>query len=170
MKKLIFIFTRLQWLLAGTNSRRHQTVICYREDAILERPCPEANSENVASLVDKIVSLLEEHQVYKSPDLNLKALSKRLNTPAYLVTRAINEGLGVNFYDLINRYRVEEVKSLLKTNYCKRFTLLSVAFDAGFSSKTTFNTVFKKMTGLTPSSYRDQHGFNFEAKGTHQGN
>ena len=157
MKKLFIILNKLQRLLAGSNPRSGHKVICYQEEGVQEKTSSGVNSENVATLVDEIVRLLEEQQIFKSPELDLKRLSERLKTPAYLVTRAINEGLGVNFNDLINRYRVEEVKSLLKADHCKRFTLLAVAFDAGFSSKTTFNTVFKKMTGLTPSSYRDQH-------------
>jgi AraC-like DNA-binding protein len=100
---------------------------------------------------------MTEEKVYKCPDLDLKSLSERLQTPSYLVTKAINEGLGLNFYELINRYRVEEVKSLLINHDHKRFTLMAVAFDAGFNSKTTFNTVFKKMTGLTPSLYRSRN-------------
>ena len=155
---MFFIFTKIQQFLTGPNSPSNQGIFCYNEEVAEERPC----TESVATLVDQIVQLLEEQQIYKFPGLDLNALSERLKAPAYMVTRAINEGLGVNFYDLINRYRVEEVKSLLKNSNCKKFTLLAVAFDAGFSSKTTFNTVFKKMTGLTPSSYRDQHCFEAE--------
>ena len=102
---------------------------------------------------------MTEEKVYKCPDLDLKSLSERLQTPSYLVTKAINEGLGLNFYELINRYRVEEVESLLINHDHKRFTLMAVAFDAGFNSKTTFNTVFKKMTGVTPSHYRSRNCF-----------
>lgn len=110
----------------------------------------------IDALVTRITCLLEEHHIYKCPDLDLKKLSERVEVPAYRVTRAINEGLGVNFYDLINRYRVEAVKSMLMSDAHERFTLVSVAYDAGFKSKTTFNAAFKKITGLTPSSYRNQ--------------
>ncbi len=117
----------------------------------------EQASKNTTSLIGEIIRLMTDEKVYKCPDLDLKRLSERLQTPSYLVTKAINEGLGLNFYELINRYRVEEVKSLLINHDHKRFTLMAVAFDAGFNSKTTFNTVFKKMTGVTPSLYRSQN-------------
>jgi AraC-like DNA-binding protein len=66
----------------------------------------------------------------------------------------MNEVLGVNFYDLVNKYRVEEAKQLLTDPRYDRYTILRVASDAGFNSKTTFNAVFRKFTGVTPSYYR----------------
>jgi AraC-like DNA-binding protein len=59
-----------------------------------------------------------------------------------------------NFYDLVNGYRVEEAKRLLLDPKNTNYTILSVGFEAGFNSKTTFNTVFKKFTGLTPTDFR----------------
>ena len=71
---------------------------------------------------------------------------------------AINEGLKKNFYDLVNGYRVEEAKRLLVDPNSNNYTVLSIGFEAGFNSKTTFNTVFKKFTGLTPTAYREMQG------------
>jgi AraC-like DNA-binding protein len=61
-----------------------------------------------------------------------------------------------NFYDLVNGYRVEEAKRLLLDSKSINYTILSVGFEAGFNSKTTFNTVFKKFTGFTPTEFRDK--------------
>ena len=80
--------------------------------------------------------------------------------PTYLVSQAINEGLKRNFYDLINGYRVEEAKQLLVDSKNMNFTILSIGFEAGFNSKTTFNTVFKKFTGSTPTEYREKMKIN----------
>jgi len=126
---------------------------------------PDEGYQEGLTLIGEIIRLMREEKVYKSPDLDLKRLSEKLQAPSYLVTKAINEGLGLNFYELVNRYRVEEVKSLLVNHDHKRFTLMSVAFDAGFNSKTTFNTVFKKMTGVTPSFYRSQKLMCFQNDG-----
>ena len=158
MKKMFLFFAnKLQKLVRGRKFLNDNEAVLPNEEGCQGAGSSGVLSESIAALAKEIIQLLEVQQIYKFPQLDLKSLSERLKTPAYLVTRAINEGLGVNFCDLINLYRVEEVKSLLKSHDCKRFTLLAVAFDAGFSSKTTFNTVFKKVTGLTPSSYRDQH-------------
>lgn len=61
-----------------------------------------------------------------------------------------------NFYDLVNSYRVEEAKRLLLDPKNSNYTILSVGFEAGFNSKTTFNTVFKKFTGLSPTEFKER--------------
>ena len=99
---------------------------------------------------------MEKEKLYTETELTLKQLADKLQYPTYQVSQAINEGLGKNFYDLINSHRVEEAKRLLADPKNQNYTILSVGFEAGFNSKTTFNTVFKKFTGVTPTEYRDQ--------------
>ena len=70
------------------------------------------------------------------------------------LSQIINQSQGQNFFDFINAYRVEEVKSLLHHPDYAHYTILGVAQEAGFKSKSTFNSVFKKMTGMTPSDYK----------------
>lgn len=106
--------------------------------------------------VEKIVTLMEKDKLYQETELTLQHLADKIKIPAYQVSQAINEGLKKNFYDLINSYRVEEAKQLLLNPKNRNYTILSVGFEAGFNSKTTFNTVFKKFTGLTPTEYRDK--------------
>jgi len=100
---------------------------------------------------------MENEKVYQEPELTLQLLSEKLQIPSYLTSHAINEGLKKSFYDLINGYRIEEAKRLLVDPRNASFTILSIGFDAGFNSKTTFNTVFKKFTGLTPTEYRKKY-------------
>ena len=75
--------------------------------------------------------------------------------PNYL-SQVINEVEGINFYDYVNRLRVEEFKRLLSLPENQRFTLLALAYDCGFNSKSAFNRCFKKTTGLSPSEYAKQ--------------
>jgi AraC-like DNA-binding protein len=70
------------------------------------------------------------------------------------LSQLINDGLGDNFYDFVNKYRVDEVKRLMTDPKAKNFNLLGIALEAGFKSKSTFNLIFKRFTGLTPSEYR----------------
>jgi len=107
-------------------------------------------------ITSRIVLLMEKDKLYQEPELTLQALSDKLGIQSYLVSQAINEGLKKNFYDLVNGYRVEEAKGLLLNPKNRNYTILSVGFEAGFNSKTTFNTVFKKFTGMTPTEYRDK--------------
>lgn len=96
---------------------------------------------------------LQEQQLYKDPDLSLTVLASHLGHPPNLVSRIINSGFNQSFNDLINSYRVDEVKRRIAVGDANRVTILSIALDAGFSSKTTFNRVFKEMTGHTPKEY-----------------
>ena len=96
---------------------------------------------------------MEQEKLYRETDLTLQNLADKIQLPSYQVSQAINEGMKMNFYDLVNGYRVEEAKRLLLDEKNKNFTILSVGFEAGFNSKTTFNTVFKKFTGLTPTEF-----------------
>jgi AraC-like DNA-binding protein len=72
------------------------------------------------------------------------------------LSEILNTRLNQNFYDFINRYRVEEVKKRLSENDSGKFSLIAIAFDSGFNSKSSFNTIFKKLTGVTPSQFRNQ--------------
>jgi len=68
----------------------------------------------------------------------------------------MNDELGLSFYDCINQYRIEEAKNLLNDPDRSSYKISSLAYDAGFNSISTFNEVFKKSTGLTPSQFRKQ--------------
>ncbi len=68
----------------------------------------------------------------------------------------INTKMNLSFYELINNHRIEEVKRLISDDKNKVYSLLALAFEAGFSSKTSFNTIFKKSEGMTPSEYRSK--------------
>ena len=105
-------------------------------------------------IVGRINTLILKEKIYLEPELTLKNLAEKIQLPSYQVSVAINEKLKKNFYDLINSYRVEEAKRLLLDPKNKSYTILSVGFEAGFNSKTTFNTVFKKFTGVTPTDFR----------------
>lgn len=120
----------------------------------LVKPAP--NKEKTQEIVTKTLLLMEEEKIYREAELTLQELSNKLQIPSYLVSQAINEGMKKNFYDLINSYRVEEAKRLLLDPKNRNYTILSVGLDAGFNSKTTFNTVFKKFTGYTPTDFRDR--------------
>jgi AraC-like DNA-binding protein len=114
---------------------------------------PVLNSRT-ASIIAGVTQLMEKEKYYQEPELTLQNLADKLQVPAYQLSQAINEGLKKNFYDLVNGYRIQEAKRLLLVPESSNFTILSIGFEAGFNSKTTFNTVFKKFTGLTPTEYR----------------
>ena len=107
--------------------------------------------------LDKLRSYLEEEQPYLRRDLTIQDIALALEIPQHHLTQTINELLEKNFYTLINEYRVEEVKKRLLDPKYNHLTVLAIAHDAGFNSKSSFNMTFKKYVGLTPSQYRKKH-------------
>ena len=100
---------------------------------------------------------MEEKNPYLDVDLSIHDVSDELEIPRHYLTQVINGMLGKNFYTFINEYRIEEVKKLLTDEAYSKFTLTSIAFEAGFNSKSSFNSVFKTATGMTPSQFKDAH-------------
>lgn len=90
---------------------------------------------------------------YRKSDLSINELSSQLGVHPNYLSQIINGKEGKNFYDFVNTYRVEEFKRLITIPENRQITLLSLAFDCGFNSKSSFNRYFKKTTGKTPSEY-----------------
>ncbi len=110
--------------------------------------------EKLEELKTQVRELIETRKPYLANDLNLIKLAAQLNMSSHLLSYVINNGFNENFYQLINYYRIEEAKKLMFDPKMDHLSLLGIAFEVGFSSKTAFNTTFKKMTGLTPSEYK----------------
>lgn len=105
-------------------------------------------------LIEKLVSYMIEKKPHLDSELTLSSLAKDISMSRSQLSQLINDGLGENFYDFVNKYRVEEVKRLMTDPQVKNFNLLGIALEAGFKSKSTFNLIFKRFTGLTPTEYR----------------
>jgi len=103
-----------------------------------------------------LISVVEAEKPYLNRDLSIQDLSDLTGIPRHHITQVLNEKHGKNFFTFINEYRVEEVISRFNDPKNNNFTILAIAFDSGFNSKTTFNSFFKNQTGLTPSEYREK--------------
>ena len=101
-----------------------------------------------------LLEMMETDKPYLNSDLTLQELAGKLSMSTHNLSEILNTRLNQNFYDFINRYRVEEVKRRLAQEESEKYNLLAIAFDSGFNSKSAFNTIFKKQTGTTPSQYR----------------
>ena len=105
-------------------------------------------------LSQSLEHLMNEKEVYTNKNLKISHLAQLLETTDRELARHIHETLGLSFTAYINQFRVEKVKRLLKKGEQEKYTLLGIAEKAGFSSKSSFNEVFKKVTGLTPTQYK----------------
>lgn len=127
----------------------------------LEREVPEKekyqfsnlSTEKAKSYLDRMNSYMLEHKPFLDPDLSLQQLSEQLGIPHTILSEIMNNIVNQNFYDYVNNFRVEEFKILTGDKNNRHLKILSLAYDSGFKSKTTFNTAFKKFTGQTPSEY-----------------
>lgn len=111
------------------------------------------STTELQSIHQKLSQIMADEKLYKNPDLTLTELSQKLNVHPNVLSQVINSVEEKNFYDYINSQRVEEFKRLILLPENQKFTLLSVAFECGFNSKTAFNRNFKKVTGLSPSEF-----------------
>ncbi|MEM9836152.1 MAG: helix-turn-helix domain-containing protein [Bacteroidota bacterium] len=107
-------------------------------------------------LLRQIQSAMEEERYFLDPSLTLASFAEQLNQPARLVSQHINQGLSLSFIDFVNQYRVNAFKQHLMDGDLDHLSLLGIAFESGFNSKSTFNRVFRKMTGESPSAYKNR--------------
>lgn len=114
------------------------------------------SSEKARRIEKSLRSLMENEAPYADSSLTLTQLADKLDVSPHNLSEVINTRLNLNFFDFVNRYRLEKIKQDLTDPDKKNLKLLAIAFDAGFNSKTAFNTIFKKHTGLTPSEYRQR--------------
>lgn len=104
----------------------------------------------------KIISYVEEKKPYLNRDLSIQDLADATGISRHYITQVLNEKHKKNFFTFINEYRVMEVIQRFNNPKNNNFTILAIAYDAGFNSKTTFNSIFKSQTGMTPSEYREK--------------
>lgn len=107
---------------------------------------------NVEDLEKRLQSVMEEQEAFRDEDLSLPDLAARLDISAHQLSEYINHNLDLNFSRFVNRYRVDAACRILLAE--PRRTVLSVAYDVGFNSKSTFNDAFARHTGMSPGQYR----------------
>lgn len=109
-----------------------------------------SNAENNVKVLNEI---MEARIPYLDPEFDLARFSELSKIPSHSISETLNGLIGQSFNDYVNNYRVEEFKKLALKEEYKNYTILALAFEAGFKSKATFNAAFKKFTGQTPSQY-----------------
>lgn len=126
-----------------------------REESVDLPPiAPKENKPQDQELIDKIVGYMNDKKPYLDPELTLSTLARELSLNRSQLSQLINGCMGDNFYNFVNRFRVEEVKKLMVDPKYHNLNMLGLALEAGFKSKSTFNLIFKRFTGLTPTEYK----------------
>lgn len=135
--------------------------IVYKDSELQVLPNPEKAKYHKSSLSNssaetihqKLRHLMKVEKAFKDPELSLTQLAQKLNVHPNSLSQVINTYENKNFYDYINEQRIEEFKTIVSLDENQKFTILSLAFDCGYNSKTSFNRNFKKVTGHSPSEF-----------------
>jgi len=123
-----------------------------------EKPMADSIIENKDEEVFKqICAEILEQRIFTNPKLNLRSLAEELELNEKELSRIINQQSELNFYRFINQFRVDEFKKLLHSPQSQKLSIIGMAEEAGFNSKSTFYTAFKSVEGITPKEYGLQH-------------
>jgi len=112
-----------------------------------------------AEYLEKLIALMRQDMLYLNPALSLTEVAKKLCISPRYISQIINETLQQNFHDFVNKFRIEESKRLLAKPE-QQLNIMGIALDAGFNSKSAFNSAFKRHTGITPKEYKKQLSLN----------
>lgn len=115
------------------------------------------SDEKLELLKIELLEIMNTKKPFLESDLSLVKLAMILNISSHQLSYLINKGFEENFYQFINSFRVEEAKKLILDPKKSHLTMLGIGFEVGFNSKTVFNTTFKKITGLTPSEFKNKN-------------
>ena len=112
------------------------------------------NDEQLTVLKEQLKYIMENSKPYLESSLTLHKLANMMSLNTHELSYLVNVGFEDNFFGLINRYRVEESKRILLSTQYQHFSMVGIAFEAGFNSKTAFNTAFKKVEGISPTEFQ----------------
>jgi AraC-like DNA-binding protein len=110
--------------------------------------------EQVKTICENLGKIMEKEKLYLQPNLTIAQLAEEMNCTRHHLSQVLNDQLNKSYYDYINQLRIEAAKNLLVDPQHQQYKIASIAYEAGFNSLSTFNEVFKKFTGVTPSDYR----------------
>jgi len=110
------------------------------------------NQVEAKFLLEKLEQVMNEKEMYKNPSLKLNDVAMELNIVGNRLSQLLNDNLGKSFNQFINEFRIKEAKKLLKTK--NDYTLEAIGYEAGFRSKSSFYSIFKKHTNTTPANFK----------------
>ena len=117
---------------------------------------PVLDNDHAVRISVKLNRAMDEQQLYRDPTLTLRQLSDSTQISVHRISEVLNQHMGTNSYDFVNSWRIEEAKLLLQKD--KKRSVLDIAMDVGFNSKSTFYSAFNKLVDENPAAFRRQNG------------
>jgi AraC-like DNA-binding protein len=145
----ILILGLMALILAAGGIRQASLAELHFEEEVIPKNAIQVD----AGMLEQIKAAMSTQRLYLNPTLTLAEFARELKLNPKLVSQQINTGLGKSFNNFVNEYRVEEVKKRLHSQDMESLTILGIAYESGFNSKTTFNRIFKDFTGVAPRDF-----------------
>jgi ligand-binding sensor domain-containing protein/AraC-like DNA-binding protein len=162
IEKFVFLFVVVTAVLlvvvskiVERRTRKKEIMRIFKEDARYKTSA--LDNKRLKDLMNQLLDIMEQDKPYLDPDMSVAKLAKTLGTPKEHISQIINQRFYMNFNQFLNKYRVEEAKKRLLDPKESQFVVLKIAHDVGFNSKSTFNSAFKRFTGISPSEYQKKH-------------
>lgn len=111
------------------------------------------SEEDLEKIKSGLEELMTEEKLYLNTELKLQDIAEKLSVSQHNISQTLSLKFGLNYYDYLNEFRINEAKKILSSGDAEKFTLLHIAHECGFNSKSSFNRAFKKNTGFTPSEF-----------------
>jgi AraC-like DNA-binding protein len=145
-QKEIYLFT-----IEQKNEIIYTTI---KENSKKQQPKKLIQDQKLEELKVVLLHLMENEKPFLDSELTLVKLASMMDISIHQLSYLINTGLDENFYQFVNKYRIEEAKKLILDEKMSHLNFQGIAFEVGFNSKSAFNSTFKKCTGHTPSEYK----------------
>ena len=126
------------------------------EEIINPRPAVTVNYSIPKGKARELKEIMETKKPYLNPTLTIYELAAMLDIQPHQLSRLIKVEFQSNFFEFVNSYRIDTFKKLMFSDEYRDFTLLAIALECGFNSKSAFNRIFKEQTGLTPREFKMQ--------------
>ncbi|MEP5341245.1 MAG: helix-turn-helix domain-containing protein [Algibacter sp.] len=156
---LIFLYITYMILLTAyqimDSSSYYLEASSFLEGPVLKYKKSSLTEENKDLILIAITNQMRNEKYFKSSTASLSSLAKAIGESSHHVSQVINEKLNQSFFEMLASFRVDEAKTILKSDIGKKLTIEEVAERVGYNSKSAFNTAFKKFTSQTPSAFRN---------------
>lgn len=156
---IFVIFTALLLVavskIVERRTRKKEIMRIFKEDSRYKTSA--LDTKRVKNLMNQLLEIMDKEKPYMDPEMSVTKLAKTMGIPKEHISQIINQRFYINFNQFLNKYRVEEAKVRLLDPKESQFVVLKIAHDVGFNSKSTFNSAFKRFTGMSPSEYQKKH-------------